>query len=347
MINSGSLMQNNLFSLIAHNRFIDIKLSGSLSATLKLEGLNPAGSIKLKTAISLISGLEKRGLGSNVRIIESSSGNLGIALSMVCANKGYPFTCVIDPNTPQNSQRIMKALGTEVIMVREKDENGGYLNSRINFIKDQLSSDPRYVWTNQYANKSNSHAHYETTASEILTAYPNLEYLFIGSGTTGTLSGCAQYFREVSPQTKIIAVEPLGSITFGGKPSPRKIPGLGTSRVPELASSCSFDELIYIDDATSILMCRRIAKATGLLFGGSTGTVLAAIDEYFSSTPKGNIVSISPDFGDRYLQTIYDDDWVESEFPNLLKTSSRGRKDKCVNAMNAKTKNAVVRSTVV
>lgn len=332
---------NPLFPLLSTNRFFGVNLSPRLKATLKIEGLNPSGSIKMKTALSLISGLEHAGFAPPQRIVESSSGNLGIALSMVCANRGYHFTCVVDLNTPKDSQRIMRALGTEVIEVREKDQNGGYLQNRIDRIKKLLDTDSRYVWTNQYANPDNTRVHFETTAEEIYAAYPNLQYLFVGSGTTGTLTGISRYFREKSPRTHIIAVEPMGSITFGGKPGPRKIPGLGTSRVPELANPDSYDELLYIDDKKSILMCRNIAKKTGLLLGGSSGTVLAGVQEYFGSDAGQDIVAISPDLGDRYLNTIYNDDWVQHEFPGLIEPNFQWRPDECASATNAPINNAL------
>lgn len=315
---TGRCKNGILKQFLTSNCFSRVSLSKTLSVAIKLEGLNPAGSVKLKVALALVSALEAEGFSPPNRIIESSSGNLGIALAMVCANKGYHFTCVTDPNTSRDSLRIMKALGAQVFEVGEKDKNGGYLLSRINYIKRILDSDPRYVWTNQYANPNNPQVHVETTAVEIYNKFPDLKFLFIGSGTTGTLTGCAQYFRNRSIKTKIIAVEPTGSITFGGCPGRRKIPGLGTSRVPEIACQDAFDDLVYIDEPTTIMMCRRMAMRTGFLFGGSTGTVLAAVEKFFGSKPENSIVAISPDFGERYLNTIYNDTWVEQEFPNLL-----------------------------
>ena len=315
---------SNLRQFLTNNCFYRASLSKRLSVAIKLEGLNPAGSIKLKVALALVGALEAEGFSPPSRIIESSSGNLGIALAMVCANKGYHFTCVVDPNTSRNSLQMMKALGAQVFEVSEKDENGGYLLSRINYIKQVLDTDPRYMWTNQYANSNNPQIHMETTAAEIYDKFPDLKFLFIGSGTTGTLTGCSKYFRNRSAETKIIAVEPTGSITFGGRPSRRRIPGLGTSRVPEIACQDVFDDLVYIDDPTTIMMCRRMAMRTGFLFGGSTGTVLAAVEEFFGSKPESSIVAISPDFGEHYINTIYNDAWVEREFPNLLVSEPKG-----------------------
>ena len=163
---------------LINNCFCRVSLSKYLSVAIKLEGLNPAGSIKLKVALALIGALEAEGFSPPNRIIESSSGNLGIALSMVCASRGYHFTCVVDPNTSKNSLRMMKALGAQVIEVHERDKNGGYLLSRINYIKQVLSTDARYVWTNQYANFNNPRVHMETTAAEIYNKFPGLNFLW-------------------------------------------------------------------------------------------------------------------------------------------------------------------------
>lgn len=127
-------------SLVNENNYLDIRELCSTKIRLKIEGLNPAGSIKLKTAYSVISDLERLGCITNETIlIESSSGNLGVALAMVCAAKGYKFTCVIDPNTSTSNRRLISTLGAEVIIADKRDENGGYLNTRIRMINDILS----------------------------------------------------------------------------------------------------------------------------------------------------------------------------------------------------------------
>ncbi len=184
---------------------------------LKVEGLNDAGSIKIKPAISMISALEAQGLlKRGGRLIESSSGNLGVALSMVCAARGYQFTCVTDPVCSRTTCSQMQATGAEVITVTEKDAKGGYLGTRIDLIKDMLKEDDELIWTNQYANKFNPYAHYETTAPEIYRTFPRVDWLFVGAGTCGTLMGCLRYFREISPSTRVVAVDTTGSTTFGG-----------------------------------------------------------------------------------------------------------------------------------
>lgn len=306
--------------LIVKDAYIAIGwlLCGSV-VHLKIEAFNAAGSIKMKTARFMIEQLEQTGkVRSRSHLIESSSGNLGVALAMLAAERDYRFTCVTDKNTSQQSVKLMRAFGAEVIILDQRDDNGGYLGSRIAYIKSRLAADPELLWLNQYANLANPTAHEYCTGPEILADFPRPDFLFIGAGTTGTLNGVARVIRARSPRTRIIAVDSCGSVTFGTPPSRRYIPGIGTSRRPEIATEEAMDDLELVGEADTIIMCRRLA-ARGLLIGGSTGTVLAAVAAWRRRIPENScVVAISPDLGDRYLDSIYDDAWVESHFAGLL-----------------------------
>ena len=282
---------------------------------LKLEGFSVTGSIKIKTAKFLLDEMERAGkLKPGARIIESSSGNLGIALSMLCAARGYGFVCISDPNIATDAAKMIRAYNAELIIVKERDANGGYLQTRLSVLRSMLARDPDLRWTNQYENIANNDAHYATTGPEILSAVVAPDYVFIGAGTTGTLGGVSQYLRERSPSTKIIAVDSVGSVTFGGRPGRRKIPGLGSSTPPALRQYADFDDLVMIEEKKSIAMCRLMAQ-NGLLVGGSTGTVLQAVRTYANHFhDQASVVAISPDLGDRYLDTIFSDDWILREF---------------------------------
>ena len=286
---------------------------------LKLEGLNAAGSIKLKPARAMIEDLERRGriAPGRHRVIESSSGSLGVALSVVCRAKGYAFTCVTDPNVSPAAERLMRAYGTEVVVVRVRDANGGYLGSRLEYIERRLRSDRRLVWLNQYANHANPLSHYQSTAPEIREQFPDLELLFIGAGTTATLVGCAKYFAEHSPATRIIAVDTEGSVTFGRPGGRRWIPGLGTSRRPEIASLSNVADVVIVPERRAVAVCHEVLRRYGLLAGGSTGTVLAAVQQYAGIVGQPRVVAISADFGDRYLNSVYDPAWVAAHFGDV------------------------------
>ncbi|KOT49016.1 MULTISPECIES: 2,3-diaminopropionate biosynthesis protein SbnA [Streptomyces] len=311
------MIVDHAYDLVTDDLFL--RLDGLLPHAelfLKLEGLNPAGSVKLKTATGLVEDAERRGvLRPGGSLIESSSGNLGIALSAVCAAKGYTFTCVTDPHVPRQSVALMRAFGAHVCTVDTRDGNGGYLGSRIALIRSALDLDPTLTWLNQYANPANPAVHAARTAAAVLREIRTVDYLFVGAGTTGTVMGCAAHFRRHSPRTTVVAVDAEGSVTFGGPPGPRRIPGLGTSRVPEICRPREVHRVVSVPERDAVLMCRRLARSHGLAVGGSTGSVLSAVLRLRSGIPPGaRVVALSADLGERYLDTVYDDAWVTGHF---------------------------------
>jgi len=297
--------------------------AGAHDVFLKLEGFNVTGSIKIKTAIGLIDDLERRGVarpGKTV-IVESSSGNLGLALSLVCAIKGYQFICVTDPNANRSTKKGMQLYGARVIVVKERDPAGGFLGSRLRRIERILQSEPNAIWLNQYANIANKNVHAEQTANEIAREFKKVDWVFVGAGTTGTLAGICERLRQVFPAVKIVAVDPAGSVTFGGAPAKRNIPGIGTSVRPKLAELANPDRVVAVTEETTIETCLSFVRDYHLLVGGSTGTVLAAVQRLAPEfLPGDTIVAISPDLGEKYLDTIYDSAWVRAV------VSSQGKK---------------------
>ncbi|MDO7929255.1 2,3-diaminopropionate biosynthesis protein SbnB [Pseudomonas sp. KFB-139] len=308
-------MYDNICDIVHDQTFLKVAGLGH-EFFLKMESLNPAGSIKLKTAVGLVDDLQARGLiGPDTILIESSSGNLGVALAMICAERSIRFTCVVDPNSSNHNIRMMRTYGAEVIQVDTPDANGGFLGTRIALIRDKVSSDSRYVWLNQYENSANPRAHARTTARSIGRHFGHVDYLFVGAGTTGTLMGCVQYFQRHHPTTKIIAVDSVGSVTFNTPASRRFIPGLGTSQRPPIFNAEGIHALEMVPESRTVAMCRVLARSKGLLVGGSTATVVAAVHAWRERIEPGSVVvALSPDWGERYLDTIYDDQWVEQRF---------------------------------
>ena len=288
--------------------------AGNHDIFLKLEGFNITGSIKIKTAIGLVEDLEQRGMArpnENV-LVESSSGNLGLALSLVCAIKGYKFICVTDPNANHATKRGMELYGAEVIVVDDRDPAGGYLGSRLKKIDQILQSDPNAIWLNQYANIANKNVHAEQTANEIVHEFDKVDWVFVGTGTTGTLAGIAERLRQAFPRIKVVAVEPVGSVTFGGAPGKRNIPGIGTSVRPKLADLVEPDRIVAVNEEKTIAACLSFVRDYHLPVGGSSGTVLAAVQLLAPEFRRDDtIVAISADFGEKYLDTIYNPIWVE------------------------------------
>jgi cysteine synthase A len=176
------------------------------------------------------------------------------------------------------------------------------------------------VWLNQYANPNNWKAHYRTTAPAIARQFPQLDVLFIGAGTTGTLMGCARFFREWHRRVQIVAVDSVGSVTFGGAPGRRLIPGLGTSIRPPLLDTFYVDDVVRVEEADTVRACHRLARH-GFLFGGSTGTVVSGATSWLMEHGGRDLtaVAIAPDLGERYLDTVYQTNWLEDLYgPDVL-----------------------------
>jgi cysteine synthase A len=293
--------------------YVDLRSSFGRPLFLKCEGLNFAGSIKLKPAAEMVNAAEQAGtLTPRSILVESSSGNLGVALSMIAASKGYRFLCVTDSRCNLSTRLLMKALGGEVHLITEPDPERGFLGARLDYVRALCASDDRYLWLNQYANPGNWMAHYRTTAPSIARSFPGLDVLFVGAGTTGTLMGCARFFREWHRPVRIVAVDAAGSVTFGGAPGRRMIPGLGTSVRPLLLDEAYIDEVIHVEEPDTIRACHRLAR-TGFLFGGSTGTVVSGALDWLArhDRPGLTAVAIAPDLGERYIETIYQASWVQ------------------------------------
>ncbi|MFI5688103.1 2,3-diaminopropionate biosynthesis protein SbnA [Streptomyces sp. NPDC051636] len=292
--------------------YVDLQSIFGLPLFLKCEGFNFAGSIKLKPATEMVEAAERAGVMTPDSIlVESSSGNMGVALSVIAASKGYRFLCVTDSRCNLSTRLLMEALGAKVHVITEPSPDGGFLGARLDDIRRRCLRDKRYVWLSQYTNAYNWKAHYHRTAPAIARWFPHLDVLFVGAGTTGTLMGCARWFRHWHRPVRIVAVDTAGSVTFGGKPGRRMLPGLGMSIRPPLLDTSYVDEAIQVEEADTIRACHRLASH-GFLFGGSTGTVVSGAIDWLArcDTPRPTAVAIAPDLGERYLDTIYQANWI-------------------------------------
>ena len=280
---------------------------------LKLESENPTGSVKDRTGYSLIQTLEAQGLlNKRSVVIESTSGNLGTALSFFCKLKGYRFVAVIDPKTTRENIAKMQALGAQIEMVDQPDENGGYLLSRLQRVRALCQASPAYVWTDQYSNPANPRIHYLSTGPEIYRQmHGEVDALFMAVSTGGTLAGIGRFFREVSPTTTIIGVDAHGSVVFGTPPAPRKLTGIGSSRPSSFITRDLYDLHLLVRDEEAFAFCRALWETTMLKVGGSSGAVLAACGKYLQDHPEvRNVVCLCADRGDNYDNTIFNNDWI-------------------------------------
>jgi len=293
--------------------YVDLDAVLGVPVLLKCEGFNFAGSIKLKAAVEMVTAAERDGrLVPGSVIVESSSGNLGVALAVVAASKGYEFLCVTDVRCNLSTKRMIESLGGRVHTIVEPDADDGFLGARMAYVRRLCELDPQHVWLNQYRNPDNWRAHFRVTAPAIARRFPDLSVLFVGAGTTGTLMGCARYFRANHPGVRVVAVDSIGSVTFGAPPARRMIPGIGTSVRPPIVDESWIDEVVYVSEQETVRTCYRLA-ARGFLFGGSTGSVISGARRWLCANPGRHnrvAVAIAPDLGERYLDSIYQRNWV-------------------------------------
>ncbi len=280
----------------------------------KFEFMNPGGSMKDRPARFIIEqGIKDGTITSDTHIIESTSGNLGVALAMMATLHRIKLTCVVDPKISPTNLKILKRFGANIEMVKEQDAYGGYLQTRIQKVQQLVANDPHALWINQYANENNWKAHYYGAGQELVEQLPeSIDYFFGPVSTTGSLMGISRKLRERYPNVKVIAVDAVGSIIFNAPPANRELPGIGASRVPEILNRSEIDDVVFVNDYESAQGCRMLLETEGIFAGGSSGSVIAAIQKVLPSIPsESKIVTIFPDRGDRYLDFVYDDEWLE------------------------------------
>ncbi|MBT2510608.1 2,3-diaminopropionate biosynthesis protein SbnA [Streptomyces sp. ISL-98] len=287
----------------------------------KVERFNPGGSVKDRSAARMLVDAIKSGElepGRSV-VVESSSGNLAVGLAQLCRYFGLRFICVVDGKTTGQNLSILAAFGAEVEVVTERDAvTGEYLPVRLRRVRELVERTPHSFWPNQYANPLNPRAH-ESTMGEIASVLDgHVDYLFASVSTFGTLRGCTQYIRKEGLGTKVVAVDAVGSAIFGQVPTQRLIPGHGASVVPALMDPSAADDVVHVSDIECVAACRRLVGREAILAGGSSGATVAALMKYRDRIPAGShCVMIFPDGGDRYLDTIYSDEWVHHNFGEI------------------------------
>ncbi|AIX99987.1 Cysteine synthase [Arthrobacter sp. PAMC 25486] len=280
----------------------------------KLDLLQLSGSTKERTARGLIEDLLDSGrLHTGGMIVESTSGNLGIALARQCVVRGLRFTAVVDENANPLALNLMRVYGATVELVATPAD-GNKLAARRRRVQDLLAEHPGSVTTNQYGSPANPRAHFASTMPEIMAGSGgDLDYLFIATSTTGTLLGCQQYIRAHGLDTKIVAVDSVGSVLFGGASGTRRLPGLGAGVLPELAAAAQPDLVFQIEEIEMVHGCRLLARREGILAGASTGAIVAAMGKLLPDLDSGaRIAFMVHDTGVPYLPTVYDDDWVRA-----------------------------------
>jgi N-(2-amino-2-carboxyethyl)-L-glutamate synthase len=275
---------------------------------LKLESYNPCGSLKDRIAAALIDQVVDE-VDSAVGIIESTSGNLGVAMAAECRRRGIAFNAVVDPRASVLLIDRMRGLGAQVTIVDEPDSSGGYLLNRIRYVHGQLAARPGLIWTNQYNSEANPGAHFATTAPELHRQVPGPATILVPVSTGGTLAGLTRYARTAGVPWRLIGVDVAGSAALGRPPGQRLLSGIGAS-CPSSFLDPDGAEAVHVTAAEAITACLWLSGRAGLDVGGSSGATVAAALRMFGDDPEaGELVCLCPDGADRYLTTIYEASW--------------------------------------
>jgi cysteine synthase A len=288
----------------------------------KLEGMNPGGSSKDRPSVAIVErALQTGEINSDTLVIEGSSGNTGVGLAQVCAYHGLRFRCLIDPKVTQQNVDILIAYGAEIELIESPDEETGeYLPAKLRRINEILQSETNSFWVNQYASRENSGAHYRSTIKEILRDLDGemLDYLFVATATCGTVRGCLDFLMEHGYPTRVVAVDALGSQVFSNNRHNRLVPGLGSAICPALTPTKGVYKVQHVTDVDCVVGCRRLARKEAILAGGSSGGVISAVDRMSREIPENaTVVVLLPDRGERYLDTIYSDQWVREKLGDI------------------------------
>ncbi|MEW2385557.1 pyridoxal-phosphate dependent enzyme [Micromonospora sp. NPDC047707] len=284
--------------------------SRTVRLRLKLEAANRYGSVKVRTAQALLDSLVARGaLRPGGHVVESTSGNLGIALAGLCRERGYRCTLMVDAATPSYSLTAMTELGADVVTVDAADPIH-QIHARIDAVRAFRLDHPDTAWTDQYSNPAGPAVHAATTGPELLgpAALGQPDAVTIPVSTGGTLAGVIAHLRGHAPTVRVVAVDAVGSAATGKplRPRPRKLPGFGSGLVSQLIRPDECDRVIHVTDDDAAHACRVIRARTGLSLGGSAGAAVTAATRLALDDPTiSDIACLCPDGGDRYETTIY------------------------------------------
>lgn len=293
------MINNNVLDMIGNTPMIKLNNIGNSNIYVKLEKYNPAGSIKDRAVYYMVENLEKNGLLKKGDVlVEATSGNTGIALSMIGSLKGYKVIIVMPETMSVERRTLMKAYGAKLILT---DGSLGMKGS-IEKMNKLLSENSNYISLKQFDNEYNPLAHYETTGVEIYNQVKDIDIFVCGVGTGGTISGVGKYLKEQNPNIKVVAVEPEGSpVISKNKKGSHKIQGIGAGFIPKNYNENVVDEVMTITDEESYEGVRIMAQKEGILVGISSGANVYAALKLCEMYPDKKIVTVAPDGIDKYM----------------------------------------------
>ncbi|TVR24870.1 MAG: pyridoxal-phosphate dependent enzyme [Ilumatobacter sp.] len=312
----GTHIANSVIDLIGHTplvrmrRTMEIEQLPSVLA-MKMETTNPGGSAKDRPALEMILAAEREGLlKPGGTIVEPTSGNTGVGLAIVAAQRGYRCVFVMTDKVAPEKISLLKAYGAEVVVCPvavEPDDPQSYYK-----VAERLTHELEAFRPNQYANPHNPVAHVKTTGPELWEQTAGrITHFVAGAGTCGSITGVARYLKEKNPDIQIVAADPEGSVFSGGSGRPYLVEGVGEDFFPAAWEPDLYDRIIPISDEESFLTARRISETEGILIGGSGGmAVAAAIQVAKEAGPDDIVVVFNPDSGRGYLSRVFDDEWM-------------------------------------
>ncbi len=295
------MKKKNVLELIGNTPIVRINnlYNSNVEVWMKLEKQNPGGSIKDRIALAMIEDAEKKGLlKKETVIVEPTSGNTGIGLSIVAAVKGYRVILIMPDSMSVERRKQMKAYGAEIILTPKEQGMKGAIDKASEINKELNGWMP-----SQFDNPANPEIHSQTTAQEILNDFPEgIDYLITGVGTGGHLSGVGRELKKQWPSIKVLAVEPADSpVISGGEPGPHAIQGIGGGFIPKNLDTNILDGVITVSKVEAYSFSRNVAKEEGLFVGISTGASLAAIHQKQNELAGKRVLTFAYDTGERYL----------------------------------------------
>ena len=315
---------SNILDMVGKTPMLEVTNidTGPCRLFLKLELMNPAGSIKDRIGISMIEEAERRGdLKPGDTIVEATAGNTGLGLALVAARKGYPLILVLPDKMSQEKIFNLRAMGAEVVLTRSDVAKG-----HPEYYQDlgkRIAEERGAYFINQFGNPDNPLAHERTTAPEILSQLDgNVDAVVVGVGSSGTVSGMSRYFAEHAPDLELVLADPVGSILadyinegeLHEKNAGWLVEGIGEDFIPPIADFSRVKKAYSITDAESFSAARELLRKEGLLAGSSSGTLLSAALKYcHDQTEAKNVVAFACDTGNKYLSKLYNDFWLEDQ----------------------------------
>lgn len=285
--------------LIGKTPILNLRKIGYPNVFVKLEKTNPGGSIKDRAILCMINKAEEEGiLNKDSVLVETTSGNTGIALAMVGKIKGYKVVIIMPDTMSLERRQLVKAFGAELILTEGSKGMAGSIEKA----NELLKSNTNYVCLGQFENENNPRAHYETTGPEILKEVENVDIVVAGIGSGGTIVGTGKYLKEKNPNTKVIGIEPESSpLITKDEAGPHKIQGIGANFIPKIYDDKIVDKVITVSDEESYETVRLMAEKLGILVGISSGCNICGAIKLADENPDKIIVTLAPDGVDKYM----------------------------------------------